>query len=420
MLKINYLRRNPDHNEPKSVISEPFDPEQFDYALSRLVQDDAFGEVQREKRFRSRAEKRPDFVYAMNYNRAYGYISRNPDVKEFFGSSLLVPKREASVMEIDISFHAETDIDYGYGSKITGYKDAPNKRTVADGLSSRTKRKIQDKMLAFYRASSGKKGWRSGVVNFSFVTLTFIDEVTDRQGIKILDLFLDQLRNKYGLFNYIWVAERQGNGRIHFHLVADKKFPIAYINSLWINQQMGEGLHNWDAEFSLMDQHSCTFEDLHSEKMFALAQKYLNPVDAKSIKTIDGISCYLTNYVTKNDSKIDGSHWRCSQSISKLFTGQLIRQEVFEYSCNPAFNMLVNRITGQVYEAKPYYGEYCTISYIYNKSRFKKFLSNLELINKYILRISGTDELDREQVIDAVRVGKIDYRKEFFNNISEN
>jgi hypothetical protein len=48
-----------------------------------------------------------------------------------------------------------------------------------------------------------------------------------------LNNFFTQLRTKYELQNYIWKAEPQENGNIHFHIVVDKYFDHAAIRPLW-------------------------------------------------------------------------------------------------------------------------------------------------------------------------------------------
>ncbi|MCM4172631.1 hypothetical protein DHD32_14155 [Arenibacter sp. TNZ] len=61
----------------------------------------------------------------------------------------------------------------------------------------------------------------------SFVTLTFLNKVEDKQGIDVLRKFLDNVKKRDNKFEYVWVAERQTKntefeGNIHFHIVSNK------------------------------------------------------------------------------------------------------------------------------------------------------------------------------------------------------
>ncbi|MGV4586845.1 rolling circle replication-associated protein, partial [Ornithobacterium rhinotracheale] len=61
----------------------------------------------------------------------------------------------------------------------------------------------------------------------SFVTLTLpsAQKHHDRVLRKILAKYLDHLKKVYGLKNYLWKAETQKNGNIHFHVLIDTQIP---------------------------------------------------------------------------------------------------------------------------------------------------------------------------------------------------
>ena len=63
-------------------------------------------------------------------------------------------------------------------------------------LSARSKSKIRKKVIAFSRQMK----------KLSFVTLTFVNKVNDRQAIKALGAFLDNVGNRSQDFLYLWVA----------------------------------------------------------------------------------------------------------------------------------------------------------------------------------------------------------------------
>ncbi len=420
---------------------------ELDKKLRKKVQDDCVSDLDRDKRAKRIADKHCDFIHTLSYNRSIGYISRT-DQKQLYNGSTFNRKppiekpvdpweiayalasedeQERMQMERDyqnyrsnygISFYQFETI----GSRLTGYQIAPEKQKKDNSkhtTSKRTKDKIKEKMLALYRACSGKKGMRSHVVNFTLCTLTFVAPVGDHDGVKCLNKFLTVLRDRYGKFAYIWVAERQENGNIHFHMIADSRFPIGYINSLWVAQQYNCNIRNWESDLQLYEDHRTNFANLHTEGKYNIVQDYLNPVDIRNVKTIDGVSCYLTNYVTMNTDSFDCSAWHCSRTVSKIFTNKIIDKKIFDKTGDSKHNTIFSKKTGQVYTNTTYYGQYCTINTIYNKSYYRRYLEDLELINKYILELD--EKLDPDEVRKIISVDNEEYRRQFLSDlISQN
>jgi hypothetical protein len=415
-----------------------------DRKLWRKCQDDCISDIDREKRRKRSAEKYCDFVHTLSYNRSIGYISRTDKKQLYNGSTFnrkpaaekpmdpwqvayaLASEDEQQKMDIEKDYalyrcnRGVQFYQYEYtGSRLTGYTELPPKPKKDNSkhtTSKRTKDKIKEKMLALYRACSGKKGYRSHVVNFTLCTLTFVAPVDDRKGVECLNKFLTVLRDRYGKFAYIWVAERQGNGNIHFHMIADSRFPIGYINSLWVAQQYNCNIRNWESDYQLNEDHRTNFANLHTEGKYHLVQDYLNPVDIRNVKTIDGVSCYLTNYVTMNTDSFDCSAWHCSRTVSKIFTNKIIDKKIFDKTGDSKHNTIFSKKTGQVYTNTTYYGQYCTINTIYNKTYYRRYLEDLELINKYILELD--DKIDSDEVRKVISVDNEDYRKRFLQDIS--
>ena len=66
-------------------------------------------------------------------------------------------------------------------------------------LSKRSKQKIRKKITCFARCYK----------RLSFVTLTFLNKVEDKQAVDVLRKFLDNAKKRSKDFQYVWVAERQ-------------------------------------------------------------------------------------------------------------------------------------------------------------------------------------------------------------------
>ena len=272
------------------------------------------------------------FVNYISYTRAVSArIKPTQNTLPIFKGSSLNRKKDASKKTLASSLPGEVCTDVNENEKR---KQASNslrshssgKRSVnksgADRshtghrkerkFSSRSRNKSREKTFALYDASPA---------DFTFLTLTMIGDCTDRLAQKCLNKFLTVLRSKHGLFNYVWIAERQmkTTGRIHFHFILDKRFAIRSINKLWVLQQYNAGITHPKYSYEQITQ-AYENDSVH---------KLLNPVDVRTVRNRNALSGYLTMYITKNNESFTCAVWHCSRGISCLFTGALINNSDF-------------------------------------------------------------------------------------------
>ena len=120
-------------------------------------------------------------------------------------------------------------------------------------------------------------------INFVTLTLPAVQVHSDQEITKrCLGNLLDILSKKLQLKNYLWRAEAQANGNIHFHLTTDIYIPHADLRKWW-NQSL---------------------ELLGYVSSFELKHKHRNPnsVDVHSVKHVRRLSSYLSKYMAKNRS----------------------------------------------------------------------------------------------------------------------
>jgi hypothetical protein len=262
-------------------------------------------------------------------------------------------------------------------------------------LSPRSRGKIKDKATAFFRASPG---------NRVFCTLTFVAPVDDGTGVSILNKFLTSARKSFPKLQYFWVAERQDNGNIHFHLILNKRLPVRRWNALWVLAQYNAGLVGCGKFGDRISKEEILmrFENDTIHKVF-------NPLDIKKVKSISGLSGYLTKYITKQKkTPFCCLPWHCSRRVSRMFTRTTVGPSAFAYmkSFN---NYRVDKQTGECFEpmqSKPH--PFYMVVYAANKSAPLKYLREMEQVNKWIL---DGHELDRLCLIDDDL-----YRKKFCKN----
>lgn len=142
---------------------------------------------------------------------------------------------------------------------------------------------------------------------FTFVTLTYPSEQRhDDNFLKRnhLNHFIIKSKRDYNIENYLWRAEVQKNGNIHFHLLYDKYIHHEKIKKDW--NTIIEG-------------------DLYvSEYQKKNGNKEPNSTDIHGLKNVGNISSYISKYMSKTESeddrrrKIEGNLHGCSDKIRDI------------------------------------------------------------------------------------------------------
>lgn len=182
-------------------------------------------------------------------------------------------------------------------------KKEESKKTTDVRKLTMNKPKVKAKIIAFSRASLGS-------LSMKFITVTFPAGLPDDLCMQALNIWLTKLRQLNEKFEYLWVAERQGNGTLHFHL-----FTKTFFNIRTINFNMAVTIKNILFKNKL---HHIPFD----------YTKY-NGIDVKVVDKISNIVKYVTKYVTKLKELNFNKSWACSRLVSRLFTHvQLSEQQM--------------------------------------------------------------------------------------------
>jgi len=189
-------------------------------------------------------------------------------------------------------------------SWLDNFKANDHKGKVSRNAEKRIKNAI-DWLLAlasdkqFTRFKDGRSYWFK--INFVTLTLSSPQMHSDNTIKKeLLNQLLVEARKKWNIIHYLWRAERQKNGNIHFHLVCDKFIPWSELRDTWNRIQNKLGYVD-------------RFHDKHKKRN-------PNSTDVHSIKNIKNISAYLSKYCSKQSEgePIKGKLWGLSESLSKI------------------------------------------------------------------------------------------------------
>jgi hypothetical protein len=196
----------------------------------------------------------------------------------------------------------------------------------------------------------------------SFITLTLASRQQHAdQEIKgiVLHKFLDFIQKVHKVKNYVWKAERQKNGNVHFHLVIDKYISYEVIREKWNEYQdclgyISRYYHNEDNNKPIPDTmkeyYAVNSTDVHSVRKIKDLKRYLikymikpnmhnrmkvnkinsplaNNTHSDSIQLSDNTKKFLKNMASV------GRLWGCSHSLSNIsgardFLSRDLEQEV--------------------------------------------------------------------------------------------
>lgn len=189
--------------------------------------------------------------------------------------------------------------------KVKKLKD-DEKPTALYGLR---KTKIRNKILNFFSLNKSKKFC-------AFYSISFPVEISDDIGYKVFNTWLTRCRKDCGLKSYLWVAERQKNGTLHFHLITHNYMAIRKVNDFMrqsLQTQKDKGL--LDCKQRVIDKYNgVDVDNLYHSKRKKNNNNRLSQAEAQR-----KLSYYLTKYISKNEVKSNRLPWHCSRDISALF-----------------------------------------------------------------------------------------------------
>ena len=117
----------------------------------------------------------------------------------------------------------------------------------------------------------------------------------------ILQPFMRDCKRKLGMKNYVWKAETQENGNIHYHIISDLYCDYNIVRKYWNNHQN---------TFRFIDD----FKAVHGHDN-------PNSTDIHYVKNDGQLAAYLMKYIAKNNTKerkIEGKVWDCSAKLKQF------------------------------------------------------------------------------------------------------
>jgi hypothetical protein len=197
-----------------------------------------------------------------------------------------------------------------------------------------------------------------------FVTVTFKAGTTDEQGYRMLNHWLTRCRQEKVIINYLWIAERQQNGTIHYHIAVTRRFPIVRGNELMRLVMIGE-VKRGKLDMSYTEVNKYNGVDLAKDRKTRQVINFGGQQKGKSLGR------YLSKYMGKGEQSFNHAAWHCSRLVSGLV-----------YSMNfDESELSINGISKYVKSGSVYENEFCKV-YGWRDSIPDFLIERLRMINR--------------------------------------
>lgn len=193
---------------------------------------------------------------------------------------------------------------------ITAHNAIPPPKALYTGiLSASAKKKLIKAINLLVAISEPKKAMhfetgKEFTFRVNFITLTLpapqgaISDTELKQ--KCLKQWVEYWKDQMPGMSYVWRAERQQNGNLHFHLVTDRYIHYKRIRETWNKALASTGLIE-------------AFRAKHGHE-------HPNSTDVHAVKHVRNLGAYIAKYMSKTESKaqpIEGRVWDCSRNLKR-------------------------------------------------------------------------------------------------------
>lgn len=240
---------------------------------------------------------------------------------------------------------------------------------------------VQDKD---FRDRNDLQGYYDGS-SCRFITLTFRNIIpSDMDAKRLLDSFFKRLTRLFGRsVHYLWVAERQKRGAIHFHILTPENISkqlskgtessaeLRMIENTWINRAWNETVKNWcvrNGKISKIEGQKWTQEyDLsenyyRSKIRFQVGLRTTEPPKPKKSKYlllpnlvhVFKAGNYMAKYMSKEGQNIIGGMYGASHKSRQFLTEKIICQKSFGYVMEA--NQVIEYMMKRAEQEKKYIG----------------------------------------------------------------
>lgn len=230
-------------------------------------------------------------------------------------------------MNVNILRDGDDNMQY-VGNNIDMYRKLarglhhPEKRRRSTYRLNKTK--VRNKLTALCRLEASRKF-------VAFYSVSFPSGCSDSVIYRMFNKWLTNCRKRYNLKTYAWVAERQSNGTLHFHILTPNWMNIQKVNKAMantINNEVLKGNATWNNssadKYNGVDVDSPQFpKKRQNENRDQYRKRKATAIKGDVRLRMKWIASYLVKYVTKSQEEFIHLPYHSSRDVSALFTSQM-------------------------------------------------------------------------------------------------
>lgn len=256
-----------------------------------------------------------------------------------------------------------------------------------------------------FNADTGKNF--SFKLNFITLTLPTPQQHTDEEIKQVcLKSFIDRFSKSHGLSHYIWRAEAQANGNIHFHITTNVFIHYKEVNRVWNEcvEKLGY-ISEFEKKWKHREPNSTDIHAVkHTDKLAGYLSKYmaknrafvcigeLRNIKGEVREVLYGSREYKAEEGNKKQGKVighvlggrvrnvTGRLWFCSRSLSKC-KGIKVNEEIFDFKALDDVIVKGNLREFRAEHVVMYFGDIVKCSEVYSRELYREFVRIREANN---------------------------------------
>jgi len=270
--------------------------------------------------------------------------------------------------------------------RIKRHNIAKEKKAHNGNISDVARRKINKSInyllfLANDKVLPDTAHGRSYKFRIAFITLTLPSKQIHPDNViktRCLNQLLIELTRYYRVKNYIWRAEKQKNGNIHFHIIIDKFVPWSELRNRW-NRIINKLAYVDNYRKDIKQFHSNGFQvrqDLIAQWSYksqinayqrGRASDWSSPnsTDIHAVHKIKDLQAYFSKYFIKSEQNkgLKGRLWGCNYQLSSIPGAKV----VVDSEVSAAFNHIFDKYKPKCYKSENFSVTYVSIAMLKDK-----------------------------------------------------
>lgn len=216
------------------------------------------------------------------------------------------------------------------------WRKPPSRKGYSGEITASTKKRIETAVDVFLQISPSRKIYnpitkRKQQFQLSFITLTIskAEPVSTTEGHAALKVFLQHFKRPWhkrkmseSIKSYIWKAELQERGQLHYHITTNAWLHLVEIRRTWNDIQKARGwLDSYQKAYGKWDANST---DVHSIYKIKDVRRYLSKYIAKQ-QYRPSAADPEAGYPLMSPVLLDGKVWGCSEDLKgkKRFSAEM-------------------------------------------------------------------------------------------------